>query len=132
MTFFYLRMPQLISGGHLYIAKPPLYRLTQANKTYYAVHDQHKAELIALLSKASKAKIEIGRFKGLGEMMPAQLKETTMDPKNRSLLKVTIEDFDNISKIVDDLMGKRPEKRFQFIYDQALVKMDKIINNLDI
>jgi topoisomerase-4 subunit B len=132
MTFFYLRMPQLISGGHLYIAKPPLYRLTQANKTYYAVHDQHKAELIAGLSKASKAKIEIGRFKGLGEMMPAQLKETTMDPKNRSLLKVTIEDFDNISKIVDDLMGKRPEKRFQFIYDQALVKMDKIINNLDI
>lgn len=132
MTFFYLRMPQLISGGHLYIAKPPLYRLTQANKAYYAVHDQHKMELIAGLSKASKAKIEVSRFKGLGEMMPAQLKETTMDPKNRSLLKVTIEDFDNISRIVDDLMGKKPEKRFQFIYDQALVKMDKIINNLDI
>lgn len=132
MTFFYLRMPQLIAEGHLYIAKPPLYRLTQSNKTYYAVHDQHKADIIAQLSKASKAKIEIGRFKGLGEMMPAQLKETTMDPKNRSLLKVTIEDFNNISRIVNDLMGKKPEKRFQFIYDQALVKMDKIINNLDI
>ncbi len=132
MTFFYLRMPGLISDGHLYIAKPPLYKLTQANKTYYALHEQHKIDLMAELSKVSKAKIEISRFKGLGEMMPAQLKETTMDPKNRSLLQVTVEDFDNISRIVDDLMGKKPEKRFQFIYDQALVKMDKIINNLDI
>jgi topoisomerase-4 subunit B len=132
MTFFYLRMPKLISAGYLYIAKPPLYRLTQSNRTYYAVNEQQKAELTAKLAKTSKAKIEIGRFKGLGEMMPAQLKETTMNPQNRSLLKVTIDDFDNIGKIVDDLMGKKPEKRFQFIYDQALVKMDKIINNLDI
>jgi topoisomerase-4 subunit B len=132
MTFFYLRMPKMILAGHLYIAKPPLYRLTQSNKTYYAVNEQQKAELTAKLLKNSKAKIEIGRFKGLGEMMPAQLKETTMNPQNRSLLKVTIDDFDNIAKMVDDLMGKKPEKRFQFIYDQALIKMDKIINNLDI
>ncbi|MDR0296664.1 MAG: DNA topoisomerase IV subunit B [Rickettsia sp.] len=132
MTFFYLRMPKLISSGHLYIAKPPLYRLTQSNKTYYAVNDQQKTDLTAKLLKNSKAKIDIGRFKGLGEMMPAQLKETTMNPKNRSLLKVTIDDFDNIAKIVDDLMGKKPEKRFQFIYNQALIKMDTIINNLDI
>ncbi|MCC8398487.1 MAG: DNA topoisomerase IV subunit B [Rickettsia endosymbiont of Labidopullus appendiculatus] len=132
MTFFYLRMPKLISSGHLYIAKPPLYRLTQSNKTYYAVNEQQKTDLTAKLLKNSKAKIDIGRFKGLGEMMPAQLKETTMNPKNRSLLKVTIDDFDNIAKIVDDLMGKKPEKRFQFIYNQALIKMDTIINNLDI
>ncbi|MFV9852084.1 MAG: DNA topoisomerase IV subunit B, partial [Rickettsia aeschlimannii] len=69
---------------------------------------------------------------GLGEMMPAQLKETTMHPEKRSLLKVTLEDFQNVDKIVDDLMGKKPEKRFQFIYEQALVKMDKIISELDI
>lgn len=132
MTFFYLRMPKLVSSGHLYIAKPPLYRLTQSNKTYYAVNDQQKTDLTARLLKNSKAKIDIGRFKGLGEMMPAQLKETTMNPKNRSILKVTIDDFDNIAKMVDNLMGKKPEKRFQFIYDQALIKMDTIINNLDI
>ncbi|BFD46617.1 MAG: DNA topoisomerase IV subunit B [Rickettsia endosymbiont of Sergentomyia squamirostris] len=132
MTFFYLRMPKLVSTGHLYIAKPPLYRLTQSNKTYYAINDQQKTDLTARLLKNSKAKIDIGRFKGLGEMMPAQLKETTMNPKNRSLLKVTIDDFDNIAKMVDNLMGKKPEKRFQFIYDQALIKMDTIINNLDI
>ncbi len=132
MTFFYLRMPKLISSGHLYLAKPPLYRLTQSNKTYYAVNDQQKTDLTAKLLKNSKAKIDIGRFKGLGEMMPAQLKETTMNPKNRTILKVTIDDFDNIAKIVDDLMGKKPEKRFQFIYNQALIKMDTIINNLDI
>ncbi len=132
MTFFYLRMPKLISSGHLYLAKPPLYRLTQSNKTYYAVNDQQKTDLTAKLLKNSKAKIDIGRFKGLGEMMPAQLKETTMNPKNRSILKVTIDDFDNVAKMVDDLMGKKPEKRFQFIYNQALIKMDTIINNLDI
>ncbi|WP_425363914.1 DNA topoisomerase IV subunit B [Candidatus Tisiphia endosymbiont of Hybos culiciformis] len=132
MTFFYLRMPKLISSGHLYLAKPPLYRLTQSNKTYYAVNEQQKTDLTAKLLKNSKAKIDIGRFKGLGEMMPAQLKETTMNPKNRSILKVTIDDFDNIAKIVDDLMGKKPEKRFQFIYNQALIKIDTIINNLDI
>ncbi len=132
MTFFYLRMPQLISSGHLYIAKPPLYRLTQSNKTYYAVNDQQKINLITKLSKSSKAKIDIGRFKGLGEMMPTQLKETTMNSKNRSLLKVTIDDFDNIAKIVDNLMGKKSAKRFRFIYDHILIKMDTIMNNLDI
>jgi len=132
MTFFYLRMPGLVAGGHLYIAKPPLYRLTQSNKTYYAADELQKSAIIEKLSKSSKAKIEVGRFKGLGEMMPAQLKETTMNPNNRSLLKVTVEDVQSIDKMVDDLMGKKPEKRFQFIYEQALIKMDKIINNLDI
>ncbi|ABE04311.1 DNA topoisomerase IV subunit B [Rickettsia bellii] len=132
MTFFFLRMPKLVEDGHLYLAKPPLYRLTQSNKTYYANDEEEKAKLTDKLSKSSKAKIEVGRFKGLGEMMPMQLKETTMHPEKRSLLKVTLEDFQNVDKIVDDLMGKKPEKRFQFIYEQALVKMDKIINELDI
>ncbi|MEG8230217.1 DNA topoisomerase IV subunit B [Candidatus Rickettsia tasmanensis] len=132
MTFFFLRMPKLVEEGHLYLAKPPLYRLTQSNKTYYADDEEEKAKLTDKLLKASKAKIEVGRFKGLGEMMPAQLKETTMHPEKRSLLKVTLEDFQNVDKIVDDLMGKKPEKRFQFIYEQALVKMDKIISELDI
>lgn len=132
MTFFYLRMPKLISTGHLYIAKPPLYRLTQGTKTYYAADDKQKSILIEKLSKESKAKIELGRFKGLGEMTPAQLKETTMNPKNRMLFKVNIDDFENVAKIVDDLMGKKSEKRFQFIQSQALCKMEAIISNLDI
>lgn len=132
MTFFYLRMPQLISTGHLYIASPPLYRLTQANKTYYAADDEQKSILIKKLSKSSRAKIDIGRFKGLGEMTPAQLKETTMSTENRVLLKVTMDDLQNIANMVDDLMGKKPEKRFQFIQTQALMKINNIMNNLDI
>lgn len=132
MTFFYTRMPQLIKDGHLYIAKPPLYRLTQGTKTYYASNDSHKEQVIKDLTKNSKAKIEIGRFKGLGEMTAPQLKETTMNAKNRTLIKVTVEDIENAAKMVDDLMGKKPEKRFQFIHEQALIKMDKITDNLDI
>jgi topoisomerase-4 subunit B len=132
MTFFYLRMPKLISDGHLYIAKPPLYKLTQGNNSYYALDDKTKEEMMASLVKKSKAKIDVGRFKGLGEMTAQQLKQTTMDPKNRTLIKVTVDDLENAAKMVDDLMGKKPEKRFQFINDQALTKMDKIINNLDI
>lgn len=132
MTFFYLRMPKLITNGHLYIAKPPLYRLTQATRTYYASDDKQKEILINKLNKNSRAHIEVGRFKGLGEMTPSQLKETTMNPKSRLLYRVDIKDIEPIDKIVDDLMGKRPEKRFQFISEQALDKMDNIINNLDI
>ena len=132
MTFFYLRMPQLIKDGHLYIAKPPLYRMTQGTKTYYAANDAHKEKMMAELLKGSKAKIDLGRFKGLGEMTAPQLKETTMDPKNRTLIQVTVEDIENAAKMVDDLMGKKPEKRFQFIHEQALTKMDVITNVLDI
>ena len=132
MTFFYLRMPKMIKEGHLYIAKPPLYRLTQGTKTLYANDDAHKEKVIAEFAKNSKAKVDVGRFKGLGEMTAAQLKETTMNEKNRTLIKVTVEDLDNAAKMVDDLMGKNPEKRFQFIHAQALTKMGEITNNLDI
>ncbi|NRG18881.1 DNA topoisomerase IV subunit B [Rhizobiales bacterium] len=120
ITFFYREMPDLITNGHLYLAVPPLYRLSQGGKTIYARDDQHKDELIAKEFKG-KGKIEIGRFKGLGEMLPAQLKETTMAPEKRTLLQVRIEDIDQLStkETIDRLMGNKPEARFQFIQDNA-------------
>ena len=121
MTFFYLHMRKLIENGHLYLAKPPLYRLVQGSKTHYASDEEQKEKLFKELSKDRK-KIEIGRFKGLGEMTPKQLKETTMDPKTRIMYKVKVDDFENIDTIVDNLMGKKPEKRFQFIQESALAK----------
>ncbi len=132
MTFFYRRMPKLISGGHLFIAQPPLYRITQGSNNYYAASEEDKNKLIENLAKKSKTKIELGRFKGLGEMTPPQLKETTMCPKRRKLIKLKIENEEEIAEIVENLMGKKPHKRFEFINEQALTKMDKIVNNLDI
>lgn len=128
MTFFYLRMPKLIKNGHLYLAKPPLYRLVQGTQSHYANSDEHKEELMKELSK-NKKNIEVGRFKGLGEMTPAQLKETTMNPKTRSLYKITVDDFENIDRIVDDLMGKKPEKRFQFIQENSINRKE---NNIEL
>jgi topoisomerase-4 subunit B len=125
-------MPKLITMGHLYIAQPPLYRLTQGSKTYYAANEDQKSILIKKLSKNSKSKIETGRFKGLGEMTPAQLKETTMNPGYRRMFKVNLQNQEEAYTIVNDLMGKKPEKRFEFIQNQALIKMGNIINNLDI
>jgi len=132
MTFFHRRMPKLIEDGHLYVAQPPLYRITQGSNNYYAGSDEEKVSLMAELSKKSKTKIELGRFKGLGEMTPAQLKETTMNPEKRKLLRLKINNEEQIIQIVEDLMGKKPHKRFEFINEQALNKMDKIANNLDI
>lgn len=132
MTFFYLRMPKLIENGHLYIAEPPLYRINQGDKIHYASNDIQKEQIIANLTKASRAKIDIGRFKGLGEMTASQLKETTMNPLNRVLTKITIEDAKAVDQIVEDLMGKKPEKRFQFIHSQSLTKMTEVVNNLDL
>jgi topoisomerase-4 subunit B len=120
MTYFYKRMPQLIENGHLYLAKPPLYRMTQNNVTHYAIDDAHKDIMLAELAKASKAKIEMGRFKGLGEMTAKQLKETTMDKEKRVLIKVNLADCENADNMVEDLMGKNPEKRYKFICEQAL------------
>jgi len=123
MTFFYLRMRKLIENDHLYLARPPLYRLVQGSKTYYAANDEQKNRMAEELSKGNK-KLEIGRFKGLGEMTPAQLKETTMNKQTRVLYKVSVDDFASIDTIVDDLMGKKPEKRYQFIQEQSLNKKD--------
>ncbi len=128
MTFFYQEMPQIIQDGHLYLAQPPLYRISQGAKTLYAMDDAHKDKLIETEFKG-RGKIDISRFKGLGEMPPAQLKETTMNPDNRTLLRVQIpmEEFGETSDRVECLMGKKPELRFGFIQENA-----RFADNLDI
>lgn len=127
ITFFYRQMPKLIDNGHLYLAVPPLYRLTHGGKTVYARTDQHKDELIKTVFKG-KSNIEIGRFKGLGEMMPAQLKETTMDYTKRTLLRVTVADEDRLDAdvSVEKLMGNKPEARFAFIQERAAFAADLV------
>jgi topoisomerase-4 subunit B len=119
LTFFYREMPKLIDSGHLYLAMPPLYRLSQGAKTAYARDEAHRDELLKTEFKSSK--VEISRFKGLGEMLPGQLKETTMRPGHRSLIRVEIAEDARKStdKLFDQLMGKKPELRFQFIQENA-------------
>jgi topoisomerase-4 subunit B len=119
ITFFYRQMPQLIRHGHLYLAVPPLYRLSHGGKTFYARNDAHRDELLKKEFRAN-ANVEIGRFKGLGEMMAHQLKETTMDPKKRTLLKVTlVADDAEADSSVERLMGNKAESRFAFIQERA-------------
>ena len=119
MTFFFQEMPKLIDGGHLYLALPPLYRITQGGKTLYARDDEHKDELMAT-EFTGKAKVDITRFKGLGEMPFAHLRETTMSPKSRTLLQVKVRDDLEATRIsVDRLMGSKPEARFDFIQENA-------------
>jgi topoisomerase-4 subunit B len=120
ITFFYREMRDLIEGGHLYLAVPPLYRLSQGAKTLYARDDAHKDELMRSAFNG-RGKVEVSRFKGLGEMLPRQLKETTMDRAVRTLLRVEIiEDERTLtSKRVDQLMGNKPEARFRFIQEHA-------------
>src|SRR5690348_5461982 len=120
ITFFYRQMPKLIEDSHLYLAVPPLYRLAHGGKTFYARDDKHKDELLKREFHAN-AKVEVSRFKGLGEMMASQLKETTMDRRLRTLLRVVLVDDERetISKAVERLMGTRAESRFEFISDKA-------------
>src|SRR6266511_1313556 len=120
ITFFYRQTPKLIDNGHLYLAVPPLYRLSHGGKNFYARDDKHKDELLKKEFHAN-AKVEIGRFKGLGEMMANQLKETTMDPKKRTLLRVTLvtDDRKDTEKSVERLMGAKAEARFEFIQERA-------------
>ncbi len=120
MTYFYRELPQLVLGGHLFLAVPPLYRIAAGAKGIaYARDDRHKQAL--LTGRFAGAKVEISRFKGLGEMPVAQLKATTMDPKSRTLLKVEIADDDKARTLarVESLMGRRPELRFRFIREHA-------------
>lgn len=135
MSFFYQEMPKLIENGHVFLALPPLYRLTQGSKSIYAADDDEKERLMKTEFKNAK-NVEVSRFKGLGEMPPAQLKETTMDPKKRVLLRVAIpkktteedqEEYAYTADIVNRLMGTKPEYRFQFIQEHA-----KFVENLDI
>jgi topoisomerase-4 subunit B len=120
MTFFYKQLPKLIERGHLYLAQPPLYRLAHGATVAYARDDADRERLTATLFKGKK-NIEVGRFKGLGEMSAPQLKETTMDPSRRQLLQVKVEDVDGkpVAQLVDELMGRRPELRFAFIQQNA-------------
>ncbi|MGH6889507.1 MAG: DNA topoisomerase IV subunit B [Rhizomicrobium sp.] len=120
LTFFYREMRGLIEGGHLFLALPPLYRITQGSKTLYARDDAHREQLLKTVFK-SDAKVETSRFKGLGEMMPAQLRDTTMKRGMRTLERVEIADSESeqTAGLVERLMGKRPELRFQFIQENA-------------
>ena len=120
ITFFYKQMPRLIDNGHLFLAVPPLYRISQGGKTLYARDDLHKDELLKSEFNG-RGKIEIGRFKGLGEMMPHQLKETTMDPAKRTLLRVEVaeDELEQTRTVVADLMGTNSDARFRFIQERA-------------
>jgi topoisomerase IV subunit B len=129
ITFFYRQTPKLIDNGHLYLAVPPLYRLSHGGKNFYARDDKHKDELLKKEFHAN-AKVEIGRFKGLGEMMAMQLKETTMDPKKRTLLRVVVVDDERktTDSSVERLMGNKPEARFEFIQERAEFAGDELLD----
>ena len=120
LTFFFQEMKELVIAGNLYLAQPPLFRITQKDLTFYAMDDEHKDEIIKKNFK-SNSKIEISRFKGLGEMPAKQLKETTMDQNNRILIRVNLprDIIPQTSIFVDDVMGKNPEKRLKFIKDKV-------------
>ncbi|HEX2652213.1 MAG TPA: toprim domain-containing protein, partial [Xanthobacteraceae bacterium] len=129
ITFFYRQMPRLIERGHLYLAVPPLYRLSHGAKSVYARNDAHKEELLKTEFHAN-AKVEVGRFKGLGEMMAQQLKETTMDPRTRTLLRVMLmtEDREDTSDAVERLMGTKAEARFTFIQEHAEFAREELLD----
>jgi topoisomerase-4 subunit B len=130
MTFFFQEMPDLVRRGHLYLAQPPLYRLTAGAKSIYARDDEHRAEIEKTEFKGKK--VEVARFKGLGEMNPQQLRETTMDPRTRTLIRVTLpaeyEERAGVRDLVDRLMGKNPEHRFAFIQAHAATVDDEVID----
>ena len=136
MTFFYREMPRLVENGNLFLAMPPLYRLVQGATSIYARDDAHREELMKTTFAKGKGKVEVSRFKGLGEMPPAQLKDTTMNPKTRTLLRVTLptgrteedrEDALETARLVEQLMGRKPELRFQYIQTHA-----RFVQDLDI
>ena len=129
ITFFFQQMYPIVKEGYLYLAKPPLYRLTQGGKSLYAHDDAHRERLLATEFKGAK-KVDISRFKGLGEMPASQLKETTMDPAKRILQRVFLTPEcggQSIASFVNDLMGRNPEKRFTYIQENA-----QFVRDLDV
>jgi len=118
MTFIYRHMPQLITSGHVFLAQPPLYRIDIGKETYWALDDAHKARILKAHGNG-RANPEITRFKGLGEMMPRVLWETTLNPRTRRLLRVQIADQIVTDRIINELMGKDPSARFRFIMERA-------------
>lgn len=126
ITFFYKQMPELITSGRLFMAMPPLYKLAAGGKSAYARDDEHKDELMRTMFKGKN--VEVSRFKGLGEMMPAQLKETTMDPSKRTMARIALPDgLEGPGELVETLMGKKAEHRYKFIQDNA-----EFVEELDI
>jgi topoisomerase-4 subunit B len=121
MTFFFQEMPEIVRKGHLFLAQPPLYRLTAGKESRYARDDAHRTELEESVFKGKK--VDVARFKGLGEMNPQQLRETTMNPETRSLIRITLPpEFEQraaVKELVDQLMGRNPEHRFNFIQNRA-------------
>lgn len=121
MTFFFQEMTEIVRRGHLFLAQPPLYKLTAGKESVYARDDAHRAELEETRFKGRK--VEVSRFKGLGEMNPQQLRETTMSPASRSLVRITLptehEQRFAVKELVDQLMGRNPEHRFNFIQNRA-------------
>jgi topoisomerase-4 subunit B len=129
ITFFYREMRGLIDNGHLYLAVPPLYRLSHGGKNFYARDEKHRDEILKKEFHAN-AKVEVSRFKGLGEMMAAQLKETTMDPKRRTLLRVVLlaDAREATADSVERLMGTKPEARFAFIQERAEFAQEELLD----
>jgi topoisomerase-4 subunit B len=130
MTFFFQEMPELVRRGHLYLAQPPLYRIVAGGKSLYARDDAHREELMAKEFKGKK--VDVSRFKGLGEMNPMQLRETTMDPATRGLIRITLpqeyEERAEVRDLVDRLMGNNPAHRFAFIQANAASIEDDVID----
>ncbi len=129
MTFFFREMPELVDNGHLFLALPPLYRLTRGDVTFYARDDAHRDELLRSQFNGG-GKVEVSRFKGLGEMPARYLKATTMDPAHRTLLRVTLPEGGaaaeraRTAELVETLMGRRPELRFDYIQKNARFARD--------
>jgi topoisomerase-4 subunit B len=125
MSFFFQMTPDLIKNGHLYLAKPPLFKLLIGKDTYYAANEIERDKLVAKIGKNKK--IEISRFKGLGEMSTKQLKETTMDPASRTLVKIVPDPTEEITtSIIHDLMGRNPEQRLKFIQEKIKTNIQEM------
>ena len=128
MTFFFAQMRPLIDAGHLYLACPPLYRITQGAKRVYCI-DEAEKDLWLEKGIGGKGRVDLSRFKGLGEMDAKDLKDTTMNPETRKLIRVTIDDDEpgETDDLVERLMGKKPEMRFQYIQENA-----RFVEELDV
>ena len=127
LTFFFRQMPELIEAGYIYIAQPPLYRVARGREEYYAYTEEERSEFQRRLAEGGKGNVGVQRYKGLGEMNPEQLWKTTMDPVTRTVLRVTLQDAVEASKLFDELMGDNVEPRRQFIEANA-----KYVSVLDV
>jgi DNA gyrase/topoisomerase IV subunit B len=119
LTFIYRHMPQLMTGGKVFLAQPPLYRIDIGKETFWALDDARRDQVVAEHARRGRGTPEITRFKGLGEMMPKVLWETTLNPKTRRLLRVEVADQIVTDRVISELMGRDASARFRFIMDRA-------------